>query len=106
MAPNVVEIERSLGVDPSDFRLWVCLHECTHRLQFTAVPWLGEHMRAEVGALVDALELDPKVLRDRAVAGGARTGAGRPRRRQAGDGLLAIVQGPASQAVLDASPPS
>jgi coenzyme F420 biosynthesis associated uncharacterized protein len=101
VAPNVVEAERSLGVDPSDFRLWVCLHECTHRLQFTAVPWLGDHMRAEVGRLVDALELDPKVLRDRAVAGVKELAQAVRGGEQTGDGLLAIVQGPASQTVLD-----
>ena len=37
VAPNIVAIERELGVDPTDFRLWVCLHEETHRVQFTAV---------------------------------------------------------------------
>ena len=41
VAPNVVQVERELGVDPGDFRLWVCLHEETHRVQFTANPWLA-----------------------------------------------------------------
>ncbi len=35
VAPNIVEVERKLGADPRDFRLWVCLHEVTHRTQFT-----------------------------------------------------------------------
>ncbi|MCV7382123.1 hydrolase [Mycobacterium alsense] len=42
--PNVIAVERQLRVNPSDFRLWVCLHEVTHRVQFTANPWLSEHM--------------------------------------------------------------
>lgn len=42
--PNVIAVERQLRVEPSDFRLWVCLHEVTHRVQFTANPWLSEHM--------------------------------------------------------------
>ena len=37
VAPNIVQAERQLDVDPHDFRLWVCLHEETHRVQFTAV---------------------------------------------------------------------
>lgn len=44
VAPNVVSAERELDLDPHDFRLWVCLHEETHRVQFTAVPWLREYM--------------------------------------------------------------
>jgi coenzyme F420 biosynthesis associated uncharacterized protein len=42
--PNVIGVERQLRVDPSDFRLWVCLHEVTHRVQFTANPWLAGYM--------------------------------------------------------------
>jgi coenzyme F420 biosynthesis associated uncharacterized protein len=26
VAPNIVHVENELGVDPTDFRLWVCLH--------------------------------------------------------------------------------
>ncbi len=44
VAPNIVQVERELGVDPRDFRLWVAMHEETHRVQFTAVPWLREHL--------------------------------------------------------------
>ena len=51
VAPNLLAAERAMGVDPHDFRLWVCLHEETHRVQFTAVPWLGDHLRGEVAAL-------------------------------------------------------
>ena len=25
VAPNLVQVERELGVDPADFRLWVCI---------------------------------------------------------------------------------
>ncbi len=44
VAPNVLAVERELEVDPTDFRLWVAMHEETHRVQFTAVPWLREHV--------------------------------------------------------------
>ncbi len=55
VAPNIVNVERELGVDPSDFRLWVCLHEETHRVQFTAVPWMRDHLQSEVAALAETV---------------------------------------------------
>jgi len=59
VAPNIVHAERELRADASDFRLWVCLHEETHRVQFTAVPWLRDHIQAQVDALVDGVDVDP-----------------------------------------------
>ena len=44
VAPNIVEIERQLQVKPRDFRLWVCVHEQTHRIQFAAAPWLTGYL--------------------------------------------------------------
>ncbi len=52
VAPNILQAERQLGVVAADFRLWVCLHEETHRVQFTAVPWLREYLLGELGRLV------------------------------------------------------
>jgi coenzyme F420 biosynthesis associated uncharacterized protein len=52
VAPNVVAVERQLGVDPSDFRLWVCLHEETHRFQFGRAPWLRQHLLGLFGELL------------------------------------------------------
>ncbi|WP_017933223.1 zinc-dependent metalloprotease [Nocardioides sp. Iso805N] len=57
VAPNIVHVERELGVDPTDFRLWVCLHEETHRVQFTANPWLRDHLFDEVKALADTMDV-------------------------------------------------
>jgi coenzyme F420 biosynthesis associated uncharacterized protein len=56
VAPNVVHIERELQADTRDFRLWVCLHEETHRVQFTAVPWMREHLFGEFTALAESVE--------------------------------------------------
>ncbi len=56
VAPNIVATERLLGVDPRDFRLWVCLHEETHRVQFGAVPWLSDYM---VGLMREFLDVGP-----------------------------------------------
>ena len=49
--PNVIAVERQLRVNPADFRLWVCLHEVTHRVQFTANPWLSGYMSQALGVL-------------------------------------------------------
>ena len=65
VAPNIVQTERELAVVPSDFRLWVCLHEETHRVQFTAVPWLREHMLTATHELADGLAPDADALLDR-----------------------------------------
>jgi coenzyme F420 biosynthesis associated uncharacterized protein len=59
VAPNIVHVENELGVDPTDFRLWVCLHEETHRVQFTAVPWMRDHIKSEIETLVEGVDLDP-----------------------------------------------
>jgi len=49
--PNVISVERQLRLVPKDFRMWVCLHEVTHRIQFTANPWLVDHMSSSLEVL-------------------------------------------------------
>lgn len=91
VAPNIVETERRIGVDPHDFRLWVALHEVTHRTQFTAVPWLHDHVRGEVDALLAAAHLDePGALVRRLREGVAE-------RRT----LVELLQTPEQRVVLD-----
>jgi len=51
--PNVIAVERQLRVLPADFRLWVCLHEVTHRVQFRANPWLADLMSQSLAVLTD-----------------------------------------------------
>ncbi|MCT7657966.1 zinc-dependent metalloprotease [Mycobacterium deserti] len=51
--PNVIAVERQLRVQPYDFRLWVCLHEVTHRVQFRANPWLADHMSTSLAVLTE-----------------------------------------------------
>jgi len=40
VAPNIAALEHRHGFPPDEFRLWIALHEVTHRTQFTAVDWL------------------------------------------------------------------
>lgn len=65
VAPNIVQAEREMGVDPHDFRLWVAMHEETHRVQFTAVPWLRDHMVDTTRALSLELAPSPSELAER-----------------------------------------
>jgi len=65
VAPNIVATERRLEVDPTDFRRWVAMHEETHRVQFTAVPWLRDHMVARTQALAVDLAPTPEDLSKR-----------------------------------------
>jgi coenzyme F420 biosynthesis associated uncharacterized protein len=62
VGPNIVAVEAQYGFDPSEFRLWLALHEVTHRLQFTAVPWLRDHFVGLVSELLGPLSGDPSGL--------------------------------------------
>lgn len=55
VAPNVLQLERELHLDPADFHLWVCLHEQTHAVQFSAAPWLPEHLRGAMTSLTTSI---------------------------------------------------
>ncbi len=100
VAPNIVAVERQLKVSSSDFRLWVCLHEVTHRVQFTAVPWLREHMLDEVNALTDATDTDPAALRRR-LSGSAGEVVNVLRGHGDGQGLLAVIATPEQRVIVD-----
>jgi coenzyme F420 biosynthesis associated uncharacterized protein len=82
VAPNIVAAERQLQADPRDFRLWVCVHEVTHRTQFTAVPWLRSHVQNEISSFLAASDLDPSAMlgRLRAVGDAVRDNWRRDRR--------------------------
>ena len=62
VGPNIVAVEAQYGFEPSEFRLWLALHEVTHRLQFTAVPWLRDHFVGLVSELLGPLSGDPAGL--------------------------------------------
>ena len=81
VAPNIVNAEHELDVNPHDFRLWVCLHEETHRVQFTGVPWLREYVRSQMTEFLLASDLDLPTLLDRLAVGRRRGGRRRARRR-------------------------
>lgn len=59
VGPNVVTLERQHGFAPREFRLWLALHEVTHRCQFTAIPWMRDYFVSLVEEGIGSLEPDP-----------------------------------------------
>lgn len=66
VGPNVLSLEKQFGFPPEEFRLWIALHECTHRAQFTGVPWLRPYFLSQVEAMLDAVDPDAGRLLDTA----------------------------------------
>ncbi|MCM2420057.1 MULTISPECIES: zinc-dependent metalloprotease [unclassified Streptomyces] len=104
VAPNIVHVERELDVDPHDFRLWVCLHEETHRTQFTAVPWLRDHIEGEIQSFLGETEMDASTVIDRfrEAAQSFAAGGGAKEEDEADEGrsLVDLVQTPAQREIL------
>jgi coenzyme F420 biosynthesis associated uncharacterized protein len=96
---NVLTMERQNEFRPDEFRYWVALHEVTHRLQFTGVPWLRPHFLDLVSRLVEASKPEPG--RARRVAEEMRAAAreGRPAIGEAG--LMGLFATPEQRELLD-----
>ncbi|GAA3039822.1 zinc-dependent metalloprotease [Streptomyces glomeratus] len=102
VAPNIVHVERELDVQPHDFRLWVCLHEETHRTQFTAVPWLRDHLEGEIQSFLAETELDPMTVLERVREAVQSLAGGRAEGEEGDDGhsFVELVQTPAQREIL------
>ncbi len=64
VGPNILVTEKRYAFVPAQFRLWLALHELTHRSQFTGVPWLRPHFLQLVNGLVDEAQPDPERVRE------------------------------------------
>ncbi len=99
VGPNVLALEKLFAFPPREFRLWLALHEVTHRAQFTGVPWMREHFLGLVEQSIQAVDPDPKrfiAALDR-VAVSIRSGT-----NPLNDGgLMALVASDEQRAVLD-----
>ncbi|HEY5886554.1 MAG TPA: zinc-dependent metalloprotease [Acidimicrobiales bacterium] len=60
VGPNVLALEKRFAFPPREFRLWLALHEVTHRAQFTGIPWLRTHYLGLVDEVVGGVDPDPK----------------------------------------------
>ena len=98
VGPNVLGLEKRFAFPPRQFRLWLALHEVTHRAQFTGVPWMRPHFLSLVEQSLGAVDPDPKrfiaALRravDQVRAGHNPLDDG---------GIVALLAGPEQHAVL------
>jgi coenzyme F420 biosynthesis associated uncharacterized protein len=92
VAPNLRESAERLEVDEADLVTWVCVHEVTHAVQFTAVPWLREHLAGHLRQLLESVDVkfDPKTLLQVPSLDRLKEG-----------GLVTLVAGPERMAILD-----
>ncbi|MFF7753900.1 zinc-dependent metalloprotease [Streptomyces sp. NPDC007971] len=102
VAPNIVHVERELDVQPHDFRLWVCLHEETHRTQFTAVPWLRAHLEGEIQSFLAETDVDPMTVLERVREAAQSLAGGRPEGEEddGGRSFVDLVQTPVQREIL------
>jgi coenzyme F420 biosynthesis associated uncharacterized protein len=96
VAPNIHAAQQALDVDAVEFGMWVCLHEATHRLQFTAVPWMRDYFSSEVSRFLSTPPQNANVMeRLPEVVKAVRTS------RADSLALVELLQGPEQRAVLD-----
>lgn len=103
VAPNILQLEKRYAFAPDQFRLWIAIHECTHRAQFCGVPWLTDHFRKLVGTFIEhtdteAMSLDALLRRVRESLGD-RGGKGKSSSDQ-DDSMIAMFTTPEQRGVI------
>ena len=98
VGPNIIGLEKRFAFPPREFRLWLALHEVTHRAQFTGVPWLRRHFLDLVDRSLSSIDPDPRRFLQalRRAVDEARAG----RNPLAEGGLVTLLAGPEQQALL------
>jgi coenzyme F420 biosynthesis associated uncharacterized protein len=99
VAPNLEQATRALDASREELLAWVAFHEVTHAVQFSAVPWLRDHVGSLLRALLDTIEVGvnpsrllrlPRGEDVRGVVAAARSGE-----------LITLVAGPERRALID-----
>jgi coenzyme F420 biosynthesis associated uncharacterized protein len=99
VAPNIVEVERKIKAVPRDFRLWVCVHEVTHRVQFTGVPWMRDYFLGKVQEFANASDTNGEQFVER-VRSGLSTLADSIRNPDSHASIIDLVQTPAQREIV------
>ncbi len=99
VGPNIIGLEKKFAFPPREFRLWLALHEVTHRAQFTGIPWMRQHFLGLVNQTVQAVDPDPKRFLEAIgrVAVDLRAG----RKPLDDGGIMAVLASPEQREVLD-----
>lgn len=96
---NILSMERAHQLRPSEFRLWIALHEAAHRAQFVGVPWMRAHFLTLVDDLVGEAQPEPgRLTRVVSELSDARR-QGKPMVDERG--VLGLFASPAQRATLD-----
>jgi coenzyme F420 biosynthesis associated uncharacterized protein len=97
--PNLARAIRDLDVDRDSFLSWIVLHELTHVLQFSGVPWLRDHL----GSLMREYLATVEVRIERGSAGGLPTLPNLSKLIEAfrEGGLVALVQTREQRELMD-----
>lgn len=98
VGPNVLALEKRYAFPPAQFRLWLALHEVTHRVQFTGVAWMRDYFVGLVNQAMEAVDPDPRRLLE-----GLRRAVEQVRdgRNPLADGLISLLAGDEQAAVLN-----
>src|SRR5262249_33193521 len=56
-APDLPVTARNLGVDRDELVAWVAIHEITHAVQFSAAPWLRNHLGGMLRELIEGMQV-------------------------------------------------
>jgi coenzyme F420 biosynthesis associated uncharacterized protein len=118
VAPNLRELAQTIDAPLEHLLAWVTVHEVTHAVQFSSVPWLRPYLGGLLGELLESAEVDvgagslrvptlddARALWERAREGGLIGAVAGPERTQLLDRVqsaMAIVEGHAEH-VMDAA---
>ena len=98
VGPNILSIEKRFAFPPREFRLWLALHEVTHRAQFTGVPWMRPHFLSLVEGSLGSIDPDPKRFLEALRRAVDQVRAGENPLDDGG--IVALLAGPEQHAVL------
>jgi len=53
--PNISAVQRTLGLPPREFKVWLALHEATHAHEFEGHPWVRDYMNSTLQEYIESM---------------------------------------------------